>query len=139
MEAARIGNRRWCRLRIASASSAADGAIGILPAERHCSSGIRAYISHGGTAPAHGRPGSAWPSPSQTFLTPAQILLAQGTLTNVERPNLTTAKTLDRARENYNLSEIPEAAVDEIGGFRPNPLLNSVVATGVPGFIAKGG
>ena len=51
---------------------------------------------------------------------------------------LTTAKTLDRARENYNISEIPEAAVDEINRIQIRSRLNSVVETGIPGFIAKG-
>jgi alcohol dehydrogenase (NADP+) len=73
----------------------------------------------------------------QTSLTPAQVLLAWG----IQRGTavLTTAKTLERARENYNLSEIPEAAVDEINRIQIRSRLNSVVTTGVPGFIAKGG
>ena len=73
----------------------------------------------------------------QTSLTPAQVLLAWG----IQRGTavLTTAKTLERARENYNFSEIPEAAVDEINRIQTRRRLNSVVATGVPGFIAKGG
>jgi aldehyde reductase len=73
----------------------------------------------------------------QTSLTPAQVLLAWG----IQRGTavLTTAKTLERARENYNLSEIPAAAVEEINRIQTRSRLNSVVATGVPGFIAKGG
>jgi len=73
----------------------------------------------------------------QTSLTPAQVLLAWG----IQRGTavLTTAKTLERALENYNLAEIPEAAVDEINRIQTRSRLNSVVATGVPGFIAKGG
>jgi alcohol dehydrogenase (NADP+) len=72
----------------------------------------------------------------QTSQTPAQVLLAWA----IQRGTavLTTAKTLDRARENYNISEIPEAAVDEINRIQIRSRLNSVVATGVPGFIAKG-
>ena len=73
----------------------------------------------------------------QTSLTPAQVLLAWG----IQRGTavLTTAKTLDRARENYNISEIPEAAFEEINRIQIRSRLNSVVKTGVPGFIAKGG
>src|SRR5579863_8137574 len=73
----------------------------------------------------------------QTSLTPAQVLLAWA----VQRGTavLTTAKTLDRARENYHISEIPDAAVDEINRIQIRSRLNSVVETGVPGFIAKGG
>ena len=73
----------------------------------------------------------------QTSLTPAQVLLAWG----IQRGTavLTTAKTLERARENYNISEIPEAAVNEISRIQIRNRLNSVIETGVPGFIAKGG
>ncbi len=73
----------------------------------------------------------------QTSLTPAQVLLAWA----IQRGTavLTTAKTLERARENYNISEIPEAAVEEISRIQTRSRLNSVIQTGVPGFIAKGG
>jgi aldehyde reductase len=73
----------------------------------------------------------------QTSLTPAQVLLAWG----IQRGTavLTTAKTLDRARENCNISEIPEGAVDEINRIQIRSRLNPVIETGVPGFIAKGG
>jgi alcohol dehydrogenase (NADP+) len=73
----------------------------------------------------------------QTSLTPAQVLLAWG----IQRGTavLTTAKTLDRAHENYNISEIPDGAVDEINRIQIRSRLNSVVETGVPGFIARGG
>jgi aldehyde reductase len=73
----------------------------------------------------------------QTSLTPAQVLLAWA----IQRGTavLTTAKTLDRARENFNISEIPEVAVDEINRIQIRSRLNSVIETGVPGFIAKGG
>jgi len=40
---------------------------------------------------------------------------------------------------NYNIFEIPEVAVDEINRIQTRSRLNSVVETGVPGFIAKGG
>jgi alcohol dehydrogenase (NADP+) len=73
----------------------------------------------------------------QTSLTPAQVLLAWG----IQRGTaiLTTAKTLERARENYNISEIPEAAVEEISRIQTRQRLNSVTTTGVPGFIPRGG
>jgi alcohol dehydrogenase (NADP+) len=73
----------------------------------------------------------------QTSLTPAQVLLAWA----IQRGTavLTTPKTPDRARENYNISEIPEVAVDEINRIQIRSRLNSVIETGVPGFIAKGG
>jgi len=72
----------------------------------------------------------------QTSLTPAQVLLAWA----IQRGTavLTTAKTLDRARENYSISEIPDAAVDEINRIQIRSRLNPVIETGVPGFIAKG-
>src|SRR6516225_7583857 len=73
----------------------------------------------------------------QSSLTPAQVLLAWA----IQRGTavLTTAKTLDRARENYNISEIPEAAVEEISRIQIRSRLNPVVETGVPGFIPKSG
>jgi alcohol dehydrogenase (NADP+) len=73
----------------------------------------------------------------QASLTPAQVLLAWG----IQRGTavLTTAKTLDRARENYGISKIPDAAVDAINRIQTRTRLNSVVETGVPGFIRKGG
>jgi aldehyde reductase len=73
----------------------------------------------------------------QTSLTPAQVLLAWA----IQRGTavLTTAKTPDRARENYNLSAIPEDAVDNINRIQIRTRLNPVIQTGVPGFIAKGG
>ena len=73
----------------------------------------------------------------QTSLTPAQVLLAWG----IQRGTaiLTTAKTLERARENYSISAIPEAAVDAINRIQTRTRLNSVVETGIPGFIRKGG
>jgi aldehyde reductase len=72
----------------------------------------------------------------QANLTPAQVLLAWA----IQRGTavLTTAKTPDRIRENYNISEIPEVAVDEINRIQIRSRLNSVVETGVPGFIARG-
>jgi aldehyde reductase len=69
-------------------------------------------------------------------LTPAQVLLAWA----IQRGTalLTTSKTPERILENYNVSAIPEAAVDEINRIQTRSRLNSVVETGVPGFIARG-
>jgi aldehyde reductase len=73
----------------------------------------------------------------QTGLTPAQVLLAwaiqRGTAT------ITTTKNPDRARENFSIAEIPEAAVEEINRIKTRTMLNTVVETGIPGFIPKGG
>jgi len=52
---------------------------------------------------------------------------------------LTTSKTPERIRENYNVSRIPDDDVEEINRIQTRSRLNSVVQTGVPGFIAKGG
>ena len=69
----------------------------------------------------------------EASLTPAQVLLAWG----IQRGTaiLTTAKTPSRIGENYNISEIPEAAVEQISRIQTRIRLNSVVETGVPGFI----
>ncbi|HVY69035.1 MAG TPA: aldo/keto reductase [Verrucomicrobiae bacterium] len=71
----------------------------------------------------------------EASLTPAQVLLAWG----IQRGTavLTTAKSLDRIGENYNLSEISEAAVDQINRIQARKRLNSVTETGIPGFIPK--
>ncbi|MCE0521342.1 MAG: aldo/keto reductase [Methylacidiphilales bacterium] len=73
----------------------------------------------------------------QTSLTPAQVLLAWA----IQRGTaiLTTSKTPERIRENYDVSRIPEDAVEEINRIQTRSRLNSVVQTGVPGFIARGG
>ena len=73
----------------------------------------------------------------QTSLTPAQVLLAWA----IQRGTalLTTSKTPERIQENYNVSRIPDAAVEQINRIKTRTRLNSVVETGVPGFIARGG
>jgi aldehyde reductase len=68
--------------------------------------------------------------------TPAQVLLAWG----VQRGTalLTTPKTAARARENFDISALPEEALNEINRIQTRQRLNQVVKTGVPGFIAQG-
>ena len=68
--------------------------------------------------------------------TPAQVLLAWA----VQRGTavLTTPKTAARARENFEISALPEAALNEINRIQTRKRLNEVVRTGVPGFIAQG-
>jgi alcohol dehydrogenase (NADP+) len=68
--------------------------------------------------------------------TPAQVLLAWA----VQRGTalLTTARTAARARENFDISPLPEDAFEAINGIQTRMRLNSVVHTGVPGFIARG-
>lgn len=68
--------------------------------------------------------------------TPAQVLLAWA----VQRGTalLTTPRTAARARENFGISALPEDAFEEINGIQTRRRLNSVVTTGVPGFIPRG-
>ena len=68
--------------------------------------------------------------------TPAQVLLAWA----VQRGTalLTTPKTAARARENFDISSLPEDAFNEISSIQTRQRLNAVVKTGVPGFIAQG-
>jgi alcohol dehydrogenase (NADP+) len=67
--------------------------------------------------------------------TPAQVLLAWA----VQRGTavLSTSKTAGRARENFNISALPEDAFDEINRIETRQRLNEVVKTGIPGFIPR--
>lgn len=67
--------------------------------------------------------------------TPAQVLLAWA----VQRGTavLTTPKSAARARENFDISALPQDALKEINGIQTRQRLNPVVKTGVPGFIAQ--
>ena len=68
--------------------------------------------------------------------TPAQVLLAWA----IQRGTapLTTSKTPNRIRENFDVSAIPEDAVREISdGIKSQVRFNAVVKTGVPGFIPR--
>jgi diketogulonate reductase-like aldo/keto reductase len=69
--------------------------------------------------------------------TPAQVLLAWG----IQRGTalLTTSKTPSRIAENYDVSTLPDDAMRAINdGITLRIRLNSVVKTGVPGFIPRG-
>jgi alcohol dehydrogenase (NADP+) len=68
--------------------------------------------------------------------TPAQVMLAWA----VQRGTalLTTPKSAERARENFNISPLPEDALDEINRIQTRQRLNDVVKTGSPGFIPRG-
>jgi len=69
--------------------------------------------------------------------TPAQVLLAWA-LQRGTAP-LTTATSIRHVQENFDVSTLPEDAVDEIAqGIRTRIRLNSVVDTGIPGFIPRG-
>src|SRR5271169_564940 len=67
--------------------------------------------------------------------TPAQVLLAWA----VQRGTalLTTPRTAARARENFDISPLPEDALDEISRIQTRQRLNDVVNTGSPGFIPR--
>ena len=69
--------------------------------------------------------------------TPAQVLLAWA----VQRGSalLTTPKNAARARENFDISALPEDAFNEINRIQTRQRLNPVVKTGIPGFIPQGG
>ena len=67
--------------------------------------------------------------------TPAQVLLAWA----VQRGTalLTTPRSRSRAIENFNISPLPDGALDEINRIRTRQRLNEVVKTGIPGFIPR--
>ena len=66
---------------------------------------------------------------------PAQVLLAWA----VQRGTavLTTPRSEARAKENFDISRLPQDAFDEISRIQTRQRLNPVVNTGVPGFIPK--
>jgi alcohol dehydrogenase (NADP+) len=68
--------------------------------------------------------------------TPAQVLLAWA----VQRGTalLTTPTTAARARENLNISTLPEDAFEAINRIQTRQRFNEVVKTGSPGFIPQG-
>ena len=67
--------------------------------------------------------------------TPAQVLLAWA----IQRGGalLTTPKTVARARENLDISALPEDAFDQINRIETRQRFNEVVKTGSPGFIPR--
>ena len=50
---------------------------------------------------------------------------------------LTTPKSAARAKENFDISPLPQDAFEEINHIQTRQRLNPVVSTGVPGFIPK--
>lgn len=68
--------------------------------------------------------------------TPAQVLLAWA----VQRGAavLTTPRSAARARENFDISTLPQDALDQINRIQIRQRLNPVVTTGIPGFISRG-
>jgi aldehyde reductase len=72
----------------------------------------------------------------QVGMTPAQVLLSWA----VQRGTalLTTPRSASRAKENFNISALPEDAFNEISRIQTRQRLNEVVMTGVPGFIPRG-
>ncbi len=67
--------------------------------------------------------------------TPAQVLLAWA----VQRGTavLTTPRSAARAKENFDISALPEDALEQINRIQTRQRLNPVVNTGVPGFIPR--
>jgi alcohol dehydrogenase (NADP+) len=67
--------------------------------------------------------------------TPAQVLLAWA----VQRGTalLTTPRSAARAKENFDISPLPQDAFDEINRIQTRQRLNDVVNTGSPGFIPQ--
>ena len=68
--------------------------------------------------------------------TPAQVLLSWA----VQRGTalLTTPKSAARAKENFNISPLPQDAFEEINRIQTRQRLNDVINTGTPGFIPRG-
>jgi aldehyde reductase len=52
---------------------------------------------------------------------------------------LTTPGSAAHARDNFDLAPLPQDAMDAINAIETRQRLNTVVETGVPGFIPRGG
>ncbi|SEP41997.1 aldo/keto reductase [Niastella yeongjuensis] len=67
--------------------------------------------------------------------TPAQVLLAWA----IQRGTavLTTARTAARVQENFDITPLPDEAIEEINRIQTRQRFNNVVNTGVPGFIPR--
>jgi alcohol dehydrogenase (NADP+) len=67
--------------------------------------------------------------------TPAQVLLAWA----VQRGTalLTTPRSAARAKENFDISALPQDALEQINRIQTRQRLNDVVKTGSPGFIPR--
>jgi alcohol dehydrogenase (NADP+) len=72
---------------------------------------------------------------SRVGQTPAQVLLAWA----IQRGTAALVKTRTeaRAKENFNISPLPQDAFDEINRIQTRQRLNDVTTTGVPGFIPR--
>lgn len=68
--------------------------------------------------------------------TPAQVLLAWAAQRGTAL--LTTTRTAARARENFDVCALPQDAFSAISRIQTRHRLNSVVQTGIPGFIPQG-
>ncbi len=73
---------------------------------------------------------------AQVGMTPAQVLLSWA----VQRGTalLTTPRSASRAKENFNIADLPADAFNAINRIEVRQRLNQVVTTGVPGFIPRG-
>ncbi|HEX4075941.1 MAG TPA: hypothetical protein VHX49_11125 [Candidatus Acidoferrales bacterium] len=67
--------------------------------------------------------------------TAAQVCIAWG----LQRGTaiLTTSKSADHIRESFDVSAIPESAMNGIDGITTRHRFNQVVETGLPGFIPR--
>jgi alcohol dehydrogenase (NADP+) len=72
---------------------------------------------------------------ARTGKTPAQVLPAWAAQRGTAL--LTTPRSAERAKENFNVTALPEDAMDEINGIQTRQRLNDVVNTGSPGFIPR--
>ena len=115
--------------------SSANGASGILQGEGHCVFGFRAFGSWS-EAGADRR--------SSDFVNRCARWKDAGTgaagLGGAARYGFAyhAQDVRSARRENFNISALPEDAMDEINRIQTRQRLNEVVKTGVPGFIPRG-
>src|SRR5271157_4693982 len=115
------------------------GAARLLSGARHCAAGVCSARARLGSESA-GRPRdhSHRTARPQDHKTPAQVALAWAVQCGTAF--LTTSTKPRYIQENFEVSTLPEDALREMReGITANVRFNTVVETGVPGFIPPGG
>src|SRR3984885_3890004 len=113
--------------------STGDGASGILQGEGHSASGFRPSGSRNEARPT--RRSSHFVNRRTSWKNAGAGAAGMGGA--ARHGFVTTPKRAGRAKENFDISPLPEDEFDEINSIQTRQRLNDVVNTGSPGFIPR--